>query len=179
MATGIITGVTKIYAHHWAGRGYPTESSSLMTVPSYNTPWRYTGKPPCCGPCSLDGGTVQVYVWPGTETSNRSITATAASSKNQSLERILVSNGFTLYVIPNLRNENPNLACSTSPSIYVAFQSLLASNYCGPVGSSYVMTTLAFEPNQLMTGAQLTVISGGSLRSDYIWSTMEPQNFQG
>ncbi len=70
-----------------------------------------------------------------------------------------------------------NLKCSTSPLIYVAFQSMVAHDYCGPVGSSYTMTTLSFPPNQLMTGASVIEhlrLPRYSGYSDFVWTTMNP-----
>ena len=40
---------------------------------------------------------------------------------------------------------------SISPSIYVAFSSLRATNYCGDVGPKYTATTIAFNPDELST----------------------------
>lgn len=46
------------------------------------------------------------------------------------------------------------LTFSTSPSIYVAFQSLHATDLCGQVGKKYNSTTLAFHPGELSTAAE-------------------------
>lgn len=40
---------------------------------------------------------------------------------------------------------------STSPSVYVAFQSLNATDLCGLVGTTIARTTLAFAPDALST----------------------------
>jgi hypothetical protein len=40
---------------------------------------------------------------------------------------------------------------STSPSIYITFQSVYATNYCGSVGEDIDATTLAFSPDALST----------------------------
>ena len=44
-------------------------------------------------------------------------------------------------------------ACSTSPSIYVKFQTLQASDACGPIGltDSILSTIVAFDPGELST----------------------------
>lgn len=47
----------------------------------------------------------------------------------------------------------------TSPSIYVAFETLHASNLCGDVGSKITTTTLAFAPGELSTSAAYLVES--------------------
>ena len=36
---------------------------------------------------------------------------------------------------------------SVSPSIYVVFQSLVATDLCGAVGKTYYNTTLSFAPS--------------------------------
>jgi len=48
---------------------------------------------------------------------------------------------------------------STSPSVYIAFQTLEATNYCGEVGKVYRGTTIAFSPNDISTAR------------DYSWDT--------
>ena len=40
---------------------------------------------------------------------------------------------------------------STSPSVYIAFQTLEATNYCGEVGDIIRETTIAFSPNDIST----------------------------
>lgn len=45
---------------------------------------------------------------------------------------------------------------SISPSVYVAFQSLYATDLCGPVGPVYNSTTLAFASDELMTAMAWT-----------------------
>lgn len=40
---------------------------------------------------------------------------------------------------------------STSPSVYVAFQSVQASNFCGNIGLRNNAPTLAFKPGELST----------------------------
>ena len=40
---------------------------------------------------------------------------------------------------------------STSPSIYVVFESLYATDACGFFGPQYIATTLAFDQNELST----------------------------
>jgi len=50
---------------------------------------------------------------------------------------------------------------STSPSVYIAFQTLEATNYCGQVGSVHRSTTIAFSPNDISTAR------------DYSWDTAE------
>ena len=107
IATGAIAGTTTFYGYYF---GSAIFSSSLISAASYSSLWTYTAEPPCCGPCSLNGGLVQVYVWPNTTSDNSSVTATGtfgentpaaiAATKHQSLIYTTVSSGFTLYVPP-------------------------------------------------------------------------------
>lgn len=96
MTTGIITGSTDLMGYFTGKDG--GFSTSWVSAASYSPNWEYTSKPPCCSHCTLQGGTVQVYVWPSTQGVNHSISATAASNNNQSVVHTLVSDGFTLYV---------------------------------------------------------------------------------
>lgn len=48
--------------------------------------------------------------------------------------------------------KNTLILSSTSPSVYVAFRSLQATDLCGQVGKIYNSTTIAFSENALSTG---------------------------
>jgi len=52
-----------------------------------------------------------------------------------------------------------NFEYSVSPSIYVAFESIHASDLCGDVGPQYPATTLAFAPGELSTSKAYHVLS--------------------
>lgn len=82
----------------------------------------YTPSAPCCALCTLYGGNVQVYYWP----------ITTASPP---ISTLVNDAGFTFV----------------SPSVYVAFQSLYATDFCGTFGSVVTETTLAFAPSELST----------------------------
>ncbi len=109
IATGTVTGTTSISGYYPDSKNLGM-TGSLVSASSYNPSWKYTAKPPCCGSCSLDGGTVQVYVWPSTDATKPSAIAAGAADKNQSATvtssrnqtaRTLVSDGFTLYDMLN------------------------------------------------------------------------------
>ncbi|TVY81937.1 hypothetical protein LSUE1_G003636, partial [Lachnellula suecica] len=84
----------------------------------------WTASEPCCATCSIFGGTVQVYFWPSTSSATLGASATLVNSV-----------GYTF----------------TSPSVYVAFQSLYATDLCGDVFSRVAGTTIAFAPDELST----------------------------
>jgi hypothetical protein len=85
---------------------------------------------------------VQIFLWAGaTAAPNVTVPATAVDSA-----------GFTLYVTL-IFNIILLTGHSTSPSIYVAFQSLYAADFCGDVGTRVPVTTLAFDPSELSTTA--------------------------
>ena len=48
---------------------------------------------------------------------------------------------------------------SVSPSIYVVFQSLVATDLCGVVGSTYYNKTLSFAPSELSTSRGLVFLN--------------------
>ena len=109
LTTGRKNTTTSFYGYHETGGVY---IPSWITAASYDPSWKYTGTSPCCGSCSIDGGTVEVYVWPATDDSNRSTATVAPLNSNQSahfplhqnhsIAGTLVSDGFTLYVGPNV-----------------------------------------------------------------------------
>ncbi|KAH8672859.1 hypothetical protein BGZ60DRAFT_405728 [Tricladium varicosporioides] len=49
---------------------------------------------------------------------------------------------------------------SVSPSVYVAFTQLYAQNRCGQVGSNVMLTTLAFDPQDLSTSSMTGTNTG-------------------
>ncbi|KAH8601639.1 hypothetical protein B0O99DRAFT_588829 [Bisporella sp. PMI_857] len=88
-------------------------------------PWKATS--PCCNKCTVTAGEVQVFHWPAA-TTTQDVTEVASSST------FINSNNFTFV----------------SPSIYVAFQSLYAVDYCS-TRSMFKPTTLAFNVSELST----------------------------
>ncbi|EME87830.1 uncharacterized protein MYCFIDRAFT_169575 [Pseudocercospora fijiensis CIRAD86] len=88
-------------------------------------------KPPCCNSCHISAGTIQFYWWPDLA----SPTATTSSSGPSRTVTSIASNGFVF----------------TSPSVYMAFKSVYAKNFCGTVGDIWYNTTIAFHPDDIST----------------------------
>ncbi|KAF4554573.1 Hypothetical protein D9617_4g003280 [Elsinoe fawcettii] len=87
----------------------------------------YTAKPPCCSQCYLSAGTMQLIYWPNQQRATKPTTALPSTYTND--------DGFTF----------------TSPSVYMAFTHLFASNKCGTVGTVWQNTTLAFNADEITT----------------------------
>ncbi|PMD37465.1 hypothetical protein L207DRAFT_585801 [Hyaloscypha variabilis F] len=105
-----------------------TEWTMLQTFQAEAQSFPFTASPPCCGGCSFTAGDVQVYHWPPATTSPL-------------VSMLVNSEGFTF----------------TYPSVYVVFQSIVASNLCELVGSAIPsITTMAFDISELSTGASYT-----------------------
>ncbi|MCJ1393764.1 hypothetical protein MMC18_006640 [Xylographa bjoerkii] len=77
---------------------------------------------PCCLNCTVFGGNVQVFYWP-------------TPAPSPPVTSLVNSAGFTFV----------------SPSVYVAFEQLNATDLCGQVGQNHYQTTLAFPPDGLST----------------------------
>ncbi|KAF2736423.1 hypothetical protein EJ04DRAFT_562474 [Polyplosphaeria fusca] len=83
---------------------------------------------PCCGRCALGVDTVHLWFWPDS--------ATASSASAGSPPKSYVDEeGFTFF----------------SPSVYVAFIGLYATDSCGPVGTTVASTTVAFDLSDIRT----------------------------
>lgn len=60
---------------------------------------------------------------------------------------------------------------SVSPSVYVIFESLVATDLCGPVGETHYNRTVSFGPSELSTSQGGSYISGTLWpHSEYIWT---------
>ena len=111
--TGNIAGAINIYGYGSLtktgvvnSRSLISATSWLITAAAYSPPWTYTPRPPCCGGCALNGGTVQMFVWPQSMNTNHSTYALAARhnaevatpvlNKTDSVTSTLISNGYTL-----------------------------------------------------------------------------------
>ncbi|KAG8629651.1 hypothetical protein KVT40_003516 [Elsinoe batatas] len=120
--------------------GYgPTDSNGVLTGPvTSQSHWTstytytqypiraYTAKPPCCSQCYLSAGTMQLIYWPHQQRATEPTGLPSTYTNN---------NGFTF----------------TSPSVYMAFSKLYASNKCGTVGTVWQNTTLAFNADEITT----------------------------
>ena len=92
-----------------------------------------TSHHPDCGLCTVYGGTVDLYFWPPSAASSpRTPQATFAAS-HQPWSTVL--EGTTLY----------------SPTVYISFQTLYASNDCNRVGNGYTNTLMAMKPEDVST----------------------------
>ncbi|KAE9370111.1 hypothetical protein N431DRAFT_484419 [Stipitochalara longipes BDJ] len=109
-----------------------TQSQHIISTTSYVPQFTFTASQPCCYNCTLAGGNLQLFQWP---------TQTVSPPTSTYINNL----GFTFI----------------SPSVYVAFQTLEATNYCGEVGSIYHATTIAFSPNDISTAR------------DYSWNSAE------
>ncbi|KAI4722381.1 hypothetical protein E4T48_01310 [Aureobasidium sp. EXF-10727] len=102
----------------------------------------YTPKPPCCSSCYMTAGTIDFYFWPDQATPTTPAPGQPSTSIN--------AEGFTF----------------TSPSVYMAFSSLVASNKCGQVGDVWTNTTIAFDASEITTARPITTLT--QYESDYV-----------
>ena len=95
---GVISGTTSVRGRYHDAEE-KLELSNLTTWMSpavYDPPWKHIAKPPCCGPCSLGGGTFQVHVWPNSQASKNFKDTDISENQSESMSHILISDGFTL-----------------------------------------------------------------------------------
>ena len=90
----------------------------------------------------MTAGTIDFYFWPDQATP----TAPAPGQPSTSVN----ADGFTF----------------TSPSVYMAFSSLAASDKCGQVGDIWTSTTIAFDPTEITTAQPITTLT--QYESDYV-----------
>lgn len=106
-------------------------------------------KPPCCSTCNINAGTIQFYWWPDLATATKGITKSANSSDIP--VTAVAPNGFVF----------------TSPSVYMAFSSIYAENWCSTVGEAWYNTTIGFHPYEMTTSnAYTTTFSSYSLSTE-------------
>ena len=103
---------------------YSTAPNGTVTSSAY---WPSTSilAPGCsigCGPCAITGGTVRLLYWPVTET-GRSNSTTAQSNPSNSPA---TAYGFGTSFI--------------SPTVYISYKNIFASNSCGGLGSTHSTT---------------------------------------
>ncbi|KAI9880539.1 MAG: hypothetical protein M1830_002579 [Pleopsidium flavum] len=112
--------------------------------------------PDCCGACQLTFPSVDIFYFPaaGTNTNchNGSTSATVTT-----LPASLSSKGVQRRVHSVFNNGSVVTAVGddgfiyTSPSIYVAFHNVYATDSCGLLGLYHTSVTLAFAPGELST----------------------------
>lgn len=81
----------------------------------------------------MSAGTIQFYWWPDLASST-AVQPTSTGGSNAIVTEV-APNGFIF----------------TSPSVYMAFSSLYAHNYCGTVGDVWYNTTIGFHPDEIKT----------------------------
>ncbi|CAD0107272.1 unnamed protein product [Aureobasidium uvarum] len=90
----------------------------------------------------MTAGTIDFYFWPDQATPTTPAPGQPSTSVN--------AEGFTF----------------TSPSVYMAFSSLVASNACGQVGDAWTNTTIAFDASEITTARPVTTLT--QYESDYV-----------
>lgn len=90
----------------------------------------------------MTAGTIDFYFWPDQATPTTAAPGQPSTSVN--------AEGFTF----------------TSPSVYMAFSSLVASNRCGQVGDVWTNTTIAFDASEITTAQPITTLT--QYESDYV-----------
>lgn len=90
----------------------------------------------------MTAGTIDFYFWPDQATPTAPVSGQPSTSVN--------AEGFTF----------------TSPSVYMAFSSLVASNRCGQVGAAWTNTTIAFDASEITTARPVTTLT--QYESDYV-----------
>ncbi|OCL12200.1 hypothetical protein AOQ84DRAFT_161651 [Glonium stellatum] len=122
--------------------------STVITAESYSTTTgtytknigqAYTAQPPCCSRCYLSAQTIEFFYWP--DPTSTTTPAPTSSPKNATVP----PDGTVIYVDPD------SGFTFTSPSVYIAFTSLGATDLCGIVGDTYYNTTIAFNPDEIST----------------------------
>jgi hypothetical protein len=114
------------------------ENVGIVTAP----PFQFTASKPCCSICTFTAGDVRVYYWP-------------PSASTPLVSRLVNSNDFTFYVSFNIAFTYQLLKrSSTYPSVYIAIETILATDMCGQVGSAIDnLTTIEFDATELSTAA--------------------------
>lgn len=120
-----------------------TTSNYYVQPAYYVSQWTFVATTPCCQTCYLSGGNVQVQFWP-----------TPAPKPN--VTAVVDKSGFTFV----------------SPSVYVVFESLVATDLCGPVGKTYFNTTLSFAQSELSTSQGVVFLEPPQVYppTEYTWT---------
>ncbi|KAI5369339.1 hypothetical protein Slin15195_G002150 [Septoria linicola] len=118
-----------------------TQSYSTRTI-SFTKEWYMAygqggAKPPCCSTCLMSAGTIEFFWWPDLASSTSTALQEGYTAVNGESATITAvgKNGFVF----------------TSPSVYMAFSSLYATNLCGTVGEAWENTTIGFHPSEIST----------------------------
>ena len=92
-----------------------------------------------CGDCAITAGTVQLFYWPIAESSTLNATSvtqsptlnTSSMHAKRDYEPLTISTFGTSFV-------------AVSPTVYVFFSKIYASNSCGPIGLTHTSTFIPF-----------------------------------
>lgn len=112
----------------------PIEYLPAVALSNQGTNWpsTYSLAPGCtlgCGKCTLTGGSAELLYWPSTSNgSNITITGTGVGTPATT-----TLDGYTL----------------TSPTLYLSFNNIWASNWCNSVGSNYTNEIVPVATNHL------------------------------
>ncbi|PPJ53515.1 hypothetical protein CBER1_00277 [Cercospora berteroae] len=100
--------------------------------------WQQGGaKPPCCNTCQLKAGTIEFFWWPDLAQTTTT-TSDPVTSPTSNVTALVTATGKDGFVF-------------TSPTVYMAFSSLYAKNFCGTVGEIWENTTIGFHPSEIST----------------------------
>jgi len=106
----------------------------------------YTDPPSCCGQCTVYFSRVEVNYWPVPGANTACLNSAIGSNKiASSLATVPPSNNSVSTTV------GPDGFTYTSPSVYLAYHDISASNRCGQVGPKHTSVTVAVNPGQLST----------------------------
>ena len=88
---------------------------------------------PCCNRCTIRASTIQLFFWPTHQTTAPGNETFSATTVTESEKTFTDDSGFQWI----------------SPSIYIAFDAISATNLCGHVGSAVTSATMAFDPSEI------------------------------
>lgn len=125
------TGATTLYT-----------TFTRQQIPQYN-PHQYPIQ--CCGQCTVYFSMVDVMYWPVAGANTACLNSAASGGVVSSPATVRPSNNSISTTV------GPDGFTYASPSIYVAYHDISASDLCGQVGPKHTSITLSFEPGQLST----------------------------
>jgi len=106
----------------------------------------YTDRPSCCGQCTVYFSRVDLRYWPVPGANNACLNSGIGSNNiASSLATVPPSNNSISTTV------GPDGFTYTSPSVYLAYHDINASNRCGQVGPKHTSVTAAVDPGQLST----------------------------
>ncbi|KAK5711207.1 hypothetical protein LTR17_018497 [Elasticomyces elasticus] len=156
---GACSSLVSAYFMNYTMYGQATNPGYISTSGSYSWPSTSAFAPGCtlgCQTCAITGQNVQLYYWPP---------ATAASGA------AFIDGNGTATAMPNVNSMNastPVIAnvdgtLLTSPTIYISYDKLYASDSCSGIGQTYYNTIIP-----LADGAELSSMEYREMR-DMAW----------